>query len=392
MRFAVFVFSILLIFSTTYAHALIWLPAVKGAVLRTAAGKVIKVASKKALVGSISFAGGFAGSWVSDYCKKNQKKCKDAIGDVADWFFDDETNQVCHYDGKQFASADDVCAYFFKKVNSRNHQGYVYADRYKATSGMCLVYGGTNKYNGNVGASFHCTDKSQVISQHTQKIIQYVKDNDPDYIINNYGDQINIDKYCATAGACAELDQSFGDEVMNNKNKYDIDKINKDNCEVRDGKITSCDKAKKDTDDDDSDTPKDTDTKPKDDGDDGKDGGDDNDSSSKDKDDNKINCEASAFHKKVCDFIDWYQDDADLKDGDKVEIKELSNELKIDDDKVSFGRVCPAGKTVSIGFGNIKIVKQLSYQGLCDAFIKMKPFVVGVGWIVGAMIVVGRRV
>ncbi|OVE54059.1 hypothetical protein, partial [Chryseobacterium mucoviscidosis] len=87
---------------------------------------------------------------------------------------------------------------------------------YKATNGMCLVYGGTNKYNGNAGASFNCTDKSQAISQHTQKIIQYAKDNDPDYIINNYGDTINIEQYCS-AHACDELTAEFGDEVMKNK-------------------------------------------------------------------------------------------------------------------------------------------------------------------------------
>lgn len=386
MRFAVFVFSILLIFSTTYAHAIAFVPAVVGGLVRTAGGQVMKVASKRGVVATASAA-------LALYCKKNQKKCKDIVGEAVDYFFDDDEN--CSTTNGIKGSPADICQRWLDAENKR----YLFADRVEAkqtssSAGYCLVYGGKEKYNGALAVNYTCgeldTQREQQKQQQIQKIVKHLSDDDITYIINNYGDQINIDKYCAAPGACAELEQSFGDEVMNNKNKYDIDKINEDNCEVKKGKITSCDKAKKDTDDDDSDTPKEP--KKPDDGDDGKDGDNDNDSSSNDKDDNKINCEASAFHKKVCDFIDWYQDDADLKDGDKVEIKELSNELKIDDDKVSFGRVCPAGKTVSISFGNIKIVKQLSYQGLCDAFIKMKPFVIGVGWIVGAMIVVGRRV
>lgn len=387
MRFAVFVFSILLIFSTTYAHAIAFVPAAVGGLVRMASGQVMKVASKRGVVATASAA-------LALYCKKNQKKCKDIGDTLGDYFFGGDDNQdICYYvegakDTPTYKKSD-AC-----KVTRENHRlsGYK-LEFHNVGTGYCRSTVSSDVYPI---FTISCDTKRKIDSEKlAKKIAEKLSDDDIDQIINNYSKEIeiNIDKYCATAGACAELEQSFGDEVMNNKNKYDIDKINKDNCEVRNGKITSCDKAKKDTDDDDSDTPKDP-KKPKDgdDGDDGKDGDDDNDSSSNDKDDNKINCEASAFHKKVCDFIDWYQDDADLKDGDKVEIKELSNELKIDDDKVSFGRVCPAGKTVSIGFGNIKIVKQLSYQGLCDAFIKMKPFVIGVGWIVGAMIVVGRRV
>lgn len=392
MRFAVFVFSILLIFSTTYAHAIAFVPAVVGGLVRTAGGQVMKVASKRGVVATASAA-------LALYCKKNQKKCKDIVGEAADYFFDDDDTNQSTYScskGQCYQCTDDDG----QPISPSN-----YLSKYCASIGATvhewIPAGNQVIYTCDKGTKFsHRACKSitqdsydeqqQAKKQQTaKKIAEKLSDDDIDQIINNYSKEIeiNIDKYCATAGACAELEQSFGDEVMNNKNKYDIDKINKDNCEVRDDKITSCDKAKKDTDDDDSDTPKEP-KKP----DDGKDGDDDNDSSSNDKDDNKINCEASAFHKKVCDFIDWYQDDADLKDVDKVEIKELSNELKIDDDKVSFGRVCPAGKTVSISFGNIKIVKQLSYQGLCDAFIKMKPFVIGIGWIVGGMVVVGRRV
>ncbi|TWV80174.1 hypothetical protein [Moraxella sp. VT-16-12] len=325
MRFAVFVFSLVLVVMPAYVHAIVFVPAITGALVRTAGGAVIKVANKKTLAGvAVSLGVPFA----IDYCKKNKQKCKDAIGDVAEWFFDDETNQVCHYDGKQFASADDLCAYFFKKANSHNRQGYVFADRYKATNGMCLVYGGTNKYNGNAGASFNCTDKSQAISQHTQKIIQYAKDNDPDYIINNYGDTINIEQYCS-AHACDELTAEFGDEVMKNKSKYDIDKINKANCEVENNKIKSCDKAKKQLELDfeaEAEQPKDdedTDPTPK-----------------GDKTDD-IDCDSSKFHKKICQFINWTQTDDDPPQDTKLDIDEPDTP-KNKDTNINFVGTCPA--------------------------------------------------
>uniref|UniRef100_A0AAU8B376 Tspb protein n=1 Tax=Dulem virus 62 TaxID=3145773 RepID=A0AAU8B376_9VIRU len=409
MRFAVFVFSALLIFSTTYAHVLIFIPAVQGALLRTVAGKFVKVASSSRLLA--------AGGWVSAYCLANKKKCKDLLGDFAEYFFDDEDDNSCKllpyyrtnsYKGfslekaKNTSVKDITTAYKHNYVshestnidkasdevkrrisnNSDNKFTPIVATdsyKYKNTYSSGNTSIGYGSYSVSMEARSTCNlpeeQKEQEKKELVNKIVEKLSDDDINYIINNYGDQINIDKYCASAGACAELEQSFGDEVMNNKDKYDIDKITKENCEVENDKIISCDKAKKEEDKDDEEKEEEENKKEDD----------------KEKDD-KIKCDSTAFHKKVCDFIDWYQDDEELKDDDKLDVKDLSKDLKINDDKISFGRSCPSGGNVSINFAGVAISKELNYQGLCDAFTKMRPFVIGIGWIVGAMIIGGRRV
>ena len=352
MRFAVFVFSILLIFSTTYAHALAFVPAAVGGLVRMAGGQVMKVASKKGLLYT---AGGAA---VFSYCKKNQKKCKDIIGDtLGDYFFGDDDNscpngqrQRVRIQGLYYKDFETACnsvpyskvfsnpsSYEFTGNRKIGNQGY--NDR--RTCGIGYLHHSTNTERFfNVEMVQSCFDEAKVTEQENeqlaQKITQHLSDDDIDQIINNYSKEIevNIDKYCATPNACVELDKSFGDEVMNNKNKYDIDKINKDNCEVKNNKIISCDKAKKEQDKKD-----DEDSKKKEDGQQ-------NDDNAKPKDDDKpVNCDGSQFHKKVCDFIDWYQSD-DYNKG--------KNELTIQDDtpkptntNIEFSGSCPASYVVS---------------------------------------------
>lgn len=378
MRFAVFVFSLVLLIMPTYVHAIAFVPAVVGGLVRTAGGAVIKVANKKTLA---TFAIGAAGASVpkgvelaKNYCVKQSKKCKDWVGDTAEWLFDDEISSVCHYDGKQFASADDVCAYFFNKANSRNTNGYTFATSYKAVNGMCLVYGGTNKYNGNLGASFSCTDKSQVITQHTQKIIERIKDDDPDYIINNYGDTINIEQYCSSH-ACDELTAEFGDEVMKNKNKYDIDKINKANCEVENGKIKSCKNAKKEQLELDFEEQKEEEKEenPKD------------DTPKNDEKIGDIDCNSSKYHKKICEFINWTQTDDDPPEDTKLDIDEPKTP-KNKDTNINFVGSCPAPYMIEfvIDFGFIGrqdvSIMLLDTPRLCnflDTWVKPIMLVIG---------------
>ena len=331
MRFAVFVFSILLIFSTTYAHALAFVPAAVGGLVRMAGGQVMKVASKKGLLYT---AGGAA---VFSYCKKNQKKCKDIIGDtLGDYFFGDDDNNhdafydICIYGGYKEKTPKKI-------INEMSKFHGKQPKRFERTLSDSSTDVYTFTYETNFGDrtdTIICkNDKTDEIAQ---KITQHLSDDDIDQIINNYSKEIeiNIDKYCATPNACVELDKSFGDEVMNNKNKYDIDKINKDNCEVKNNKIISCDKAKKEQDKkDDEDSKKKEDEQQ-------------NDDNAKPKDDDKpVNCDGSQFHKKVCDFIDWYQSD-DYNKG--------KNELTIQDDtpkptntNIEFSGSCPASYVVS---------------------------------------------
>lgn len=378
MRLAVFVFSILLIFSTTYAHAIVWLPAVSGAVVRTGAGKVIKVASKTAFMSGATIA-------VVNYCKKNKEKCKNILGDTVEYFFDDDDDQcglkpyyrTSTYKGYDLDIAIHASINEISTAYKRTYVSHV-SDNIKNASNEIKsriasnsdkkfipivatdyfiyqvvtvnnTYQGRQSYSVTMEVKSTCDDATQQQKEvqkqaQIQKIIQNLSDDDITYIINNYGDQIDIDKYCTTPNACAELEQAFGDEVMNNKGKYDIDRINKDNCEVKNDKIISCDNAKINKDDDDSDTPKD--------GDDGQDGQDGDDTKPKDKD-KPIKCDSSPFHKKICDFIEWTQTDDDPPDT-KLDI-EKPNTLKNKDPNINFVSSCPAPYTLDfvIDFGFI---------------------------------------
>lgn len=368
MRLAVFVFSIILVFSTTYAHAIVWLPAVSGAVVRTAAGHYIKVASKKALAGSLFVVGGYGANFAANYCKKNKEKCKDILGDTVEYFFDDDNNdcpsgqkrrvriQGLYY--KDFETACNLVPTSKVVVNSANYQftgsrkveNQGYNDRRTCNVGYLHQSTKTEQFF-SVQMSQSCYDETDISRQENEelakKIVEHLSDDDVNQIINNYSKEIeiNIDKYCATAGACAELEQAFGDEVMNNKGKYDIDRINKDNCEVKNNKIVSCDNAKIDKDDDDSDTPRD--------GDDGQDGQDGDDSTKPKDKDKPIKCDSSPFHKKICDFIEWTQTDDDPPDT-KLDI-EKPDTPKNKDPNINFVGSCPAPYTLDfvIDFGFI---------------------------------------
>lgn len=167
----------------------------------------------------------------------------------------------------------------------------------------------------------------------------------------------------------------MGDEVMKNKSKYDIDKINKANCEVENNKIKSCKNAKKDKDEQETEQTDEQQTEGQ--GDKG--------------DQDPIECDASAFHKKVCDFIDWYQDDTDLDDDTKVKVTDLSDELQLDKNRIAFAKQCPPDKTFKMAYAGVEVNPSISYRWLCDAFIMMKPFIIGLSGISAVLIITGGR-
>lgn len=167
-------------------------------------------------------------------------------------------------------------------------------------------------------------------------------------------------------------------EKMKNKRKgYDIDEINDENCEKNEkGEYDKCgdDRGKKDGEDSESEEESKKEDEKKED----------------DEEDKPIDCKASSFHKKVCDWIDWTQEEHDPKQNTKVDIDEpdLPN---IDEDRIKFKAVCPPPKPIHINVVGRDYHTELSYQPLCDFFSELKPFVVGLGWFSGAMIIAGRR-
>lgn len=378
MRLAVLIFSFSLIISTSIAHAIAFLPAVSGVsgvIMRSAVGNFVKINSKRALAGAV-MAGGFelAGKGVNiakDYCKKHSQKCKDAIGDASEYFWDKE-QPTDDTDSKYYGNPDGCWSFRYpadaikRDLKTISHWicknydmgGFLKLDEFSDRQYSLYCTGGWG--SGQSYATIVCngtnnTEKEAKEKEQTQKVIQNLSNTDIDIIINNYGDQIDIDKYCAT-NSCDELSSEFAQEVKKNKHNYDIDKITPANCEVKYGKIVSCDKAKKqlelDLEGGDEDNQKDG----------GKKDGDkeDNDTTvtvnqDKDKadDDKPIDCTATAFHKKVCDFIDWYQSDDHEDQDTKIDIKD--DVPTPHSTKVDFSGACPANYELNfkIDFGSI---------------------------------------
>ena len=69
--------------------------------------------------------------------------------------------------------------------------------------------------------------------------------------------------------------------------------------------------------------------------------------------DETINCDATGFHKKVCDFIDWYQDDDGLDDNTKIDVKDDTPEPT--NANIDFKATCPPPYEVNISLYGIDI-------------------------------------
>lgn len=101
-------------------------------------------------------------------------------------------------------------------------------------------------------------------------------------------------------------------------------------------------------------------------------------------------CEETEFNKKICDFIDWVKQEPDAtEDSGAVDITDKSEGISVDKNRINFSNQCPAPKTVSISVAGFPVSYELNYQPLCDFFIMLNPFVVGMGGISSALIIAG---
>lgn len=385
MRLYVFVLSFVLIFfnvQTAYANPLIGLVIRQGLLAKTAKGAVkIAKENKKGLL--YTLLGGTVGSAVGDvvaYCVKNKKICKEVLGESWDTVQDmlgDESAinkyDICFYGGYRSTTPEEIIDKMSKYHGKRPKKYGL-----KSFSNYQDVYEFTFETDfGDRTDSITCNKSDKY--QNNQQIINQTINNKSDTEINNiiekYITEIEINNYCSNGGKCDELSKDFADEVFKKLDKYDIDKIHKDNCEVKNNKIVSCEKAKIKKDDEEENQQEE------------------NDETGKSDKDNKINCDASEFHKKICDFIDWYQDDDyQPKDNDKEQtVKDLSDNLKIDDKRVKFNAQCPPDKHFEINYMGVTKTSKISYTRYCEFFVMLKPFLLGLSGIASVLIITGVR-
>lgn len=402
MRFAAFVFSFILIFSNVsyaYIAPLFQIVARGGLLARTTKGAVKIAKENKRGILSFLFTLGSSG-----YCAKNKKICQEIFGESWDILEDmlgvndDEADGYCTtpkmyyrlqgyagYDrqtainqavisgynsmyknnsnykliGYKSDDFDKISSDFYKAYKKLNKQDYIrYAKTHKdkkqrVQSFLSMVkvdYDFESNYNGRVqkhttsnsiavDIDFECyADKDTYITNNNQDIEQVINqtinnksETEINNIIEKHITEIEINNYCSNGGKCDELSKEFADEVFKKLDKYDIDKIDKNNCEVKNNKIVSCRNARIDKDsDDENQTQKE-----------------------KSDEDKTINCDATGFHKKVCDFIDWYQDDDGLDDNTKIDVKDDTPEPT--NANIDFKATCPPPYEVNISLYGIDI-------------------------------------
>ena len=102
-------------------------------------------------------------------------------------------------------------------------------------------------------------------------------------------------------------------------------------------------------------------------------------------------CNSSEFTRKVCDWIDWTQEKPDdLKsDEGKIDVIDKSKDLTINENRIDFSNQCPAPTPINTSVGGFPISTELNYQPLCDFFVMLNPFVIGMGGISSALIIAG---
>ena len=107
-------------------------------------------------------------------------------------------------------------------------------------------------------------------------------------------------------------------------------------------------------------------------------------------DDSKLSCDTNAFNKKVCEWFDWTQKKPDSDNDTNVKINE--GELpQIDSSRVKFQAQCPQPIPIDFSVMAMAYHEQMELTPLCDFFTRLKPFVVGMGWVGGAFIIAGAR-
>lgn len=97
-------------------------------------------------------------------------------------------------------------------------------------------------------------------------------------------------------------------------------------------------------------------------------------------------CNETEFNKKVCAFIDWFQDEPTQPTDEKPTIKDIEAESS---NKIDMSGSCPAPYQINFSVYGYLINNSISYQPLCDALEILKPIFVGAGALSGMFILMG---
>lgn len=446
--------SFLIIFAPTYsAYAagitkgqIIAVGKKGGAMIKTGAGSVVKGGG---IVGITAIGIDAAMSW----CRNNQKKCKDIIGDMADVVCDDDGCTANRKDDDTGGGDDDgfVCdgrvAYRWKSPPSGASAEKKYSGSYLAYANSFASQMQENQMNyskKSVPPDFVITSMSESSASLTYKFIngygreqsayasiarlcekddrpQSEKDKDRRLSDDELGDLAKkISERMDNDDIINYYNNDYGDITINNQ-RYDGDDINQqtniDNkCQnnscneiskdienaVRKGKIDiddvnekncTMDKAKRKyiqcSFDFDSDTTNNDNDTTNNDND--------TTNNKKEEDEEEGNehwCDTTDLTREACEYFDWVDDEPDTKEDKKVEVEDEEEE-PLDKDKIDIDGACPPDEHISISMPwGYSTTITFTYEPYCDFARKLKPYMTASGAIVAMYIVgsCGRRI
>lgn len=400
MRFATFIIAFYFLFAQTQAYAInLNKGNIVNATMRNGGSLLVKT-GKGALVLAGGGGVGYAIRTAIDLCKNNKKFCSELIGESIEELLEDEQTLCIYayeYKGgyysvseylEKFSEEFDVTANtrYRLKPHADVHDRLVqfgqkavndyeqldnndYNDWHFVTSVNIFyeIHIFNNGQKGNV-LTHQSTSSSLYVkcseepteSEKIDALVQRLTDKQLTTIVNNYynnGNGIDVDEFCKRDDVICK-DQGEGDEGDDYPR---WEKINGRRCLVnKDREIIRCE-----------DEP-----------------------SKADNDNNKgekLFCDTTDFTKKVCDFIDWMQDDDTRHDDTKVQVQDLAKDKAIDKDRINFSASCPADTTFTMSFAGATVNPTISYKNFCEAMIKLKPFIIGLSSISGVLIIAGGR-
>ncbi len=245
--------------------------------------------------------------------------------------------------------------------------GYLYSF-YKCTFGSNGIKNYINDYDLNNYVTKNLSDDDVMniynydYSQHTT-----IKVNNS----NESGDDIN-NSIKNSSDSDTDITENAAEKSKNKNPDYHPDKINDENCSKDEmGRYDKCgaDRDSDDTASTPASTPKPTDP-PKDDHD----------------DDPPIECNSSGFYKKVCDWMDWTQEEPTEPTDEKPTIKDIDAE---NSNKIDMDGSCPSPYELNFSIFGYQQNNSISYQPLCNALEMLKPVFVGAGALSSMFILLG---
>ena len=102
--------------------------------------------------------------------------------------------------------------------------------------------------------------------------------------------------------------------------------------------------------------------------------------------DEPLFCDSSEFTKKVCNWIDWTQEEPTQSPDNPIDIKEVEAD---NSNKIDMSGECPAPYELNFTIAGYAQNNSISYEPLCGALEMLKPIFIGSGALSGMFILMG---